>query len=510
MRRMTDAASPPMPWPPLPWGPLAGPTLLTARWVVADLPEGRRLLEAGEVVIEGDRIAFAGHAFTGEVARRVDYGNALLLPGFVDLDALGDLDTTVLAFDNQPGWRKGRVWPRSYMQAGPVEMYGAEALSFQRRYAFAHLLRNGVTTALPIASLFYRAWGETEEEFAAAADHAVDLGLRAYLGPAYRSGNQVVESDGTIVAHIDEARGMADLDKALRFAARFDGHGKGLVRAMLAPDRIETCTPELLRRTAEAVREAGWPVRLHCCQSAIEYEMVLKLRGMSPPEWLASLGVLSPRAILPHGTHVSGSRHVARPGRDLEILRDAGATIVTCPIVSARHGAAIDHFARYRAMGLNLGLGTDTWPPDLLANLQCGLMLARVMAADLQAVRAEDLLDAATLGGARALGRDDLGRIAVGAKADIVAWGLGLPHQGPVIDPVQTLLIGGRGHDALAVLVDGQARMQQGVIPGVDWDAFAARAQAQFEGMVAELPRRTLGHPPVAEILSSAYPVRRR
>ena len=61
-------------------------------------------------------------------------------------------------------------------------------------------------------------------------------------------------------------------------------------------------------------------------------------------------------------------------------MRDAGATVVHCPIVSARGGRALESFARCRAMGLRVGLGTDTWPPDLVANMQAGLMLCRVAA----------------------------------------------------------------------------------------------------------------------------------
>src|SRR5690606_3839903 len=221
-----------------------------------------------------------------------DYGNALIGPGFVDLDAVSDLDTTILAYDNQPAWRKGRVWPRSYLDAGPCEMYSREELAFQKRHAFATLIRNGITTALPIASLFYRAWGETPEEFQDAAEASAALGLRTYLGPAYRTGNQVVEEDGGITPHYDEARGPAELDAAIAFCERNEGAAGGLIRTMLAPDRIETSTAELLRRTAQAGRELGVPVRLHCCQSKIEYDLVLAQHGMSPPEWLQSLGFL--------------------------------------------------------------------------------------------------------------------------------------------------------------------------------------------------------------------------
>ena len=486
-----------------------GRILLTARWVVGHVAGRHRLYEHGDIVFEDGAILFVGHRFPGDVARRVDYGEALIGPGFVDCDALSDFDTTILAYDNQPAWRKGRVWPRSYLEAGPFEMLDREELAFQKRHAFATLIRNGITTALPIASLFYRAWGETVEEFEDAAEAAARLGLRAYLGPAFRTGNQLVEDDGRIVTHYDEARGLAELDAAVAFAERIDGAGGGLIRGMFAPDRIETSTATLLRRTADAGRALGVPVRLHCCQSKIEYDLVLEQHGMSPPEWLESLGFLTERTLLPHGTTVSGSRHVARPGRDLEIIRDAGAAIVHCPLVSGRHGGAIDHFGRYRAMGLKIAMGTDTSPPDMIRNLQAGMMLARVLAGSVSACRSEDYYDAATIGGADALGRSDLGRLAPGARADCVVIDLDRPHAGQVIDPIQTLMLTGHGRDVSTVVIDGRFVMEDRIIPGVDEAADNARAQAQFERVMALYPRRTFGHPPVEEIFSSSYPVER-
>ncbi len=478
-----------------------------ADWVVGHDAGRHCLIAHGEVVYEGDRIVFTGHGFPGATDVTHDFGQALIAPGFIDLDALADLDTTILGFDNQPAWRKGRVWPQSYMDRGPYEMYSPEDLAFQKRYAFAQLLRNGITTALPIASLFYREWGETTEEFAAAADIAGELGLRVYLGPAYRSGNQVVDAGGTIGAYFDEARGLAGLEEAVAFCRAQEGRHGGLVRTMLSPDRIETCTAELLRRTAAAGQDLDVPVRLHCCQSRIEYEMVVAQHGMSPPEWLDSLGFLSPRVLVPHATWVSGSRGVDRPGRDLEIIGEAGVTIVHCPLVSARGGRALESFAHYRRRGLRIGMGTDTWPPDMVANLQLGLLLSRVMDGDAGSVRSEDLFDAATIAGADALGRPDLGRLMPGAQADIVVFDLSNDRIGQVIDPIQTLLIGASGRDVRHVVVAGRTVVADGEVPGFDMQAATRRAQAQFEGLMARYPERTLGHPPVAEIFSASYPV---
>ena len=158
-------------------------------------------------------------------------------------------------------------------------------------------------------------------------------------------------------------------------------------------------------------------------------------------------------------------------------------------------------------LGLRLGLGTDTAPPDLVAGMQMGITLCRVMEGGPEACRAEDYFDAATLGGAEALGRPDLGRIEVGARADLVAFELGLPHQYQVIDPIQTLLLTGRGRDARTVIVDGRFAMEDRIIPGIDEAAFTARAQAQFDRLVALYPDRTWNHPPTHAIFRSSYPI---
>lgn len=476
-------------------------TRLQARWVIgytdaSSAGSSHQILENADVVFEGDTIVYVGHAYSGEVDASHDFGESIISPGFIDLDALSDLDTTILAFDNAPAVLKGRVWPRTYVDRGPYEMYTPDELAFQKRFAFAQLIRNGITTALPIASLFYRAWGETVEEFDAAATAAQDLGLRAYLGPAYRTGNQIVESDQRIVPEYDEARGLAELDAAIDFARAMDAHASPLLRGMLAPDRIETCTAELLRRTARASEDFDLPIRLHCCQSTTELELVRQQQGCTPPAWLQQLGFLSPRCLLPHGVHVSGN--------DLQLLSDAGVTIVHCPLVSARHGGMLRSLTAYRSLGLNMAMGTDTWPPDMILNLQLGVMMNRIAEGDMTRCRSEDLFDAATLGGAQALRRPDLGRLSAGAKADITIIDLSHTLQTP--DPIQTLMTGCAGRDVSNVFIDGRHVLQDGVIPGFDEVGEWTRAQQQFDRITALYPERTLGHPPVGEIFSSSYP----
>ena len=475
-----------------------GRTALAARWIVAHRDGGHRLLENGEVVFDADRIIHVGARFNGDVARRIDLGEVLISPGLIDLDALSDLDTTMLGVDCGPAWAKGRVWPESYVNRGPYEMYTPEELAFQKRFSFAQLLCNGITSALPIASLFYREWGETVAEFEAAAEAAGDLGLRVWMGPAYRSGGMVCTAPGVLEPRFDQARGMSGLEDAVRFITAQAGRFDGLVQGMLAPDRVETCTQELLARTMAVADDLDVPVRLHMAQGQMERDTVQALHGTTAPKWMAGFGALTSRLIAPHATYATED--------DLHLYADHGVTVAHCPLVFARSGAMLRSFGKLRRMGINIGMGTDTAPPDMVLNMAVGVMMARMAGDSIHDAAPEHMLDAATLGGAKALGRSDLGRLEPGAKADIAIFDMQDALMAPRVDPVRTLILGATGRVTRAVFVDGRLSMRDGQVAGFDMTAARARAQTQFDDLRAKYPDRTWGHPPVDDIFPPAYP----
>ncbi len=476
-----------------------GRTLITASWVVGHKEGTHTLLRNGQVVFENGAILFVGHNFPGEVARRIDFGNSVISPGLIDLDALSDLDTTILGIDCHPGWAKGRVWPRSYVEAGPYEMYSQEELAFQKRFAFGQLLLNGITTAAPIASLFYREWGETVAEFDAAADAAGYLGLRVYLSPAYRSGGMVLEAPGKMVPVFDEERGFQGLKDAIAYIERQNGRHGDLVRGLLAPDRVETSTLALLQRTDAAARDLGCKFRLHMAQGTMEVDTVRMLHGSTAPVWLAKHKLLSDRMVAPHATNATEE--------DLGLYAENGVSIVHCPLVSARSGSILNSFSSCRKRGINIAMGTDTTPPDMLMNLLAGLITCRISDHAPDRVRSADLFDAATLGGAKALGRSDLGHLSAGARADIAVFSLDDAIMAPSVDPITTLVVGGSGKVTRAVFVDGRVSMLDRQLAGFDMDKARVQAQAQYDGLIAKYPERSWNNPPVSEIFPPSYPI---
>ncbi len=482
-------------------------TRLKADYVIGFGGSSHELWRDGEVVFSGDAIEFVGRGFPGAVDRTIDYGRAIISPGLIDLDALGDLDSGVLAFDNGDRLRMGRLWSEDYLREGPRETYTDDEESFKYRYALTQLVRNGITTALPITSMYYRKWAERYDEFAAVAGIAAEIGIRVYIGPCFMSGITYVRRDGALDRFWDEPRGLKGLADAIRFIRDFDGAGGGLVRGLLAPDRIETCTPELLARTAAAAAELGAPVRLHCCQSVYEFETVRRLRDATPLQFLEQLGLLTPRAILPHGIYIGGHPRVSeRSDDDWRRLTSSGATIAHCPVVFARMGEALASFGRYRAAGINLGLGTDTWPPDLLHNMRTGLYVARVVEGDATHTTSADLFNAATLGGARALGRSDLGRLCAGARADIVVFDLKAPHLGPFFDPLKNLILSGRGTDCRASYIAGRCVMEDFHVAGADERALRAQADKQFAKLIASHRARAFDRPELDRLFHPVFP----
>ncbi len=277
---------------------------------------------------------------------------------------------------------------------------------------------------------------------------------------------------------------------------------------MLAPDRIECCTRDLLKRTAEARAELACPVRLHCCQSELEVETVDQRFGASSLQVLDNLGFLGPMVLLPHAWFLGGADPTPEGiGRDVDMLARSGSTIVHCPIVGARHGLFMDSFAKFRRRGINIGTGTDTYPPDMVGNLHVGLMFTRIVENSQEACTAADYYTAATIGGADAIGRSDLGRLCPGARADITVFDLNGFHMGQVVDPIQTMILNGTGRDFTTVIVDGRTVVENRAVRGMDFAACHERAQRQYDKLRASYPERSHRHPPVEEIFKPSFPV---
>ena len=126
------------------------------------------------------------------------------------------------------------------------------------------------------------------------------------------------------------------------------------------------------------------------------------------------------------------------------------------PVAYARRGVAFESFKRFRDHGINLSIGTDAFPTDVISEMRIAALVGKVIERNHEDPAARDVFTAATLGGARALRRDDLGRLAPGAKADITVVDFNNVTIGPVIDPIRSLVYAATGDMVEHVIVDGR------------------------------------------------------
>ena len=175
---------------------------------------------------------------------------------------------------------------------------------------------------------------------------------------------------------------------------------------------------------------------------------------------------------------------------DLDIIAKSGASVAHCPWVFARVGRALESYAKYRDKGIRIGLGTDIFPQNMLNEMRWGAVLSKVVDIDSVAGTAADLFNSATVYGANALDRTDLGRIAVGAKADLVFINLESVRMSPVRDPVRNLVYGATDQDVDRVIIDGKTVVEDGIVLGMNEHEIAEELQRIGDHFITAIPSR--------------------
>jgi len=472
-------------------------TKIEAGWIVGHENGRHTLLRNGVVVFEGSRILHVGPAFDGEVDRVIDARGKLVAPGFIDTHVhAGHRASHRLITDagrpiyyGQPFLeisvpREGAVVkgdPRYLKHGDP----GAEAaFALNATFTVAELLRNGVTTFVEFGSQL-----KVQD---ALLGEVTRLGARAYLSPGYDCGRWVGDEMGRLKRLRDDRVGEQGLKTALDWIERNDGAAGGRVRGILVPREVETASIDLLRRTREISDETGLPMATHAAYSVLEFHEIVREHQMTPIELLDSIGMLRPRLNIGHGNFISDNANMnfARKN-DLKLMGEAGVSISHCPINIVRRARTLDSWQRYRDAGVNISIGSDTYPRDMIMNMRAASYLGKLMSESYLSATAGEAFEAATLGGAISVGRDDLGRLAPGALADIIVidlTGRKSLRYGPVRDPVKSVVECGVGDDVETVIVDGKIVMENGELPGVDLVKLAAEAQAAGEAIWDTLP----------------------
>lgn len=426
---------------------------ISARYVLATRDDEPVLLENQYIHIDGASIEAVTPDRPAPGVPVHAYEHGLATPGFVNLHSHvlnGALFRGIPDDLPMDPWMPELI----YKILMPLGAIAAKELSREELRAVISLglvdvLKGGSTTVVDL-------WHHGQEVF---FDAAREIGSRVVGAPyILSSSNWRVGDDGHPTWDFDND-GLGQLAKSIALFEKHDEGREGRIQVALGPHATDTCLPELFREVRKAADDLGCIVTTHFAQTPEELVFLRKRYNQSPTEYAADVGLLKDDVILAHA--------VCATDDELKVLAASGAHVANCVVSFAREGVNVP-FARFADAGVSTGIGTDSHGMDFISEMRTAGFFSKHFFKKGYVGSAHQLVRAGTRVGADALRRPDLGRLAAGAKADILVFDMRKANLQPVWDPIKNIVWKGNAGDIAMVMVHGEPVVRHGKLLKAD------------------------------------------
>ncbi|WP_421248837.1 8-oxoguanine deaminase [Aeromonas jandaei] len=348
-----------------------------------------------------------------------------------------------------------------------------DGLALASKVAMAELLLSGCTTAADHHYLFPRGMEESIDIQVAAVR---ELGMRAMLT---RGSMSLGEDEGGLPPRHTVQGQQQILDDSLRLVRQYHERGDGAqIQIALAPCSPFSVTEEIMVESARLAAELDVRLHTHLAETLDEEAFCLVRFGLRTVDYLEKVGWLGDRTWLAHGIHFNPDE-IARLGA-------AGTGVCHCPVSNMRLASGICPTLDLEAAGAPVGLGVDGSASNDASNLmqeaRQALYLQRLRYGA-ERITPRKVLEWATVGSARLLGRGDLGELLPGKQADLALFKLDDLRFSGSHDPIAALILCG-AERADRVMVGGKWRVVDGAIAGLDIEGLIARHKVAAAALV--------------------------
>jgi len=387
----------------------------------------------GFVMFEDDVITMTGEmkdlkedAGLADVTR-LDARNAIVMPGMINLHThMGMIPFRGLGDDC-----KDRL--RVFLIPMEQKSMDEELVYLSTRYAAAEMLLSGVTTVM---DMYYY-----EEEAAKAMD---EMGLRAIAG-------QTVMDEGACDFK-DPVEAIAYGENLIK---KYKNHPR--ITGCIAPHGTTTCSPGILKEAYRIDSSYEVPFTLHTAEMDYEMEYFEKEKNMTPVSFLNSIGVLGKETLAAHCIHMTDE--------DLDLLKENHASVAHCIGSNTKAAKGVAPVSGMNQRGIAVGLGTDGPASgntlDILTQMKLCADFHKNETKDRSAFPAKDIVEMATIKGAKALGLDNItGSLEPGKQADLVVIETDSANMFPVYDPYSALVYSANPSNVDSVYVAGQCLVE--------------------------------------------------
>ncbi len=427
-------------------------TVITGARYVLSCDEARTLHENCGVAIRDGRIVAVGDVDSLSADVTIDARGCIVLPGLINLHT--HLPMTLLRGVAENVDLQGfleRVWAEEARIMGPEGTYvGA-------RLGALEALLGGTTTAL---DMYFHP--------EAAHRGAVEAGIRHVIGPVY------FDFPGPDGLEWDQR-----LELTERWPSILQEIGGPYVPPFLMPHSPLIVNPEHLRDLDAIAQRMGARIHTHNSENDKENDATIAAHGDRPTALLRESGLLDERTVLAHCVRLDDDDRAA--------IAAGGSSVAHNPGSNLKLASGAMDLVGYRDQGIRVGLGTDGCSSsndlDMFAVLRLAANLARLAHLDPAAISAEDIVRAATIDGAAAIGMADrIGSIEVGKEADLIVVDTAVPHLTPLHDPYTALVFAAGRSDVRDVFVAGEHVISERSPKRVDAAEVMATAQAHVGG----------------------------
>jgi 5-methylthioadenosine/S-adenosylhomocysteine deaminase len=420
----------------------------------------RRVIEDGAVAVRGDSIVAvetrAEIESRYDAAKTIDVRGAIVMPGLINGHAHAAMSlfrglADDLALDD---------WLRKYIFPAEARNVTEDFVAWGTRLSLLEMLRGGITT---YADMYY-----FEDAVARATK---DAGMRGVLGE-------------TIIDF--PAPDNKTLAQAFAYTQDYLNHWKGdpLITAAVAPHSIYTCSEKTLEDSAALARRNGAPILIHIAEAPFELEQSRARHGLTPVAYLERIGLLGPDVVGAHCIWVDQA--------DIATLAHFGVGCVHNPSSNMKTAAGLMPVAEMLAAGEAIGLATDGAASnnnqDLFEEMDLAAKLQKFARRDPRALPAEQVVEMATITGARALHLEkQIGSLETGKKADLIVVDTRAPHATPMYNAYSQLVYALKAADVRTVVIAGRIVMEDRRMLTLDEKEILAKAQEYKKKIEASL-----------------------
>ncbi|WP_321865422.1 8-oxoguanine deaminase [Paraburkholderia tropica] len=447
------------------------PTNRTTNGMAREPGKGKTLLVKNAdmlVTMDGARREIRGGGLYVEDNRIVAVGPTAELPSDADdvIDATGHLITPGLVNTHHHMYQS---LTRALPAAQNAELFGwltnlykvwanltPEMIEVSTLTAMAELLLSGCTTSSD--HLYIYPNGSRLDDSIRAAQH---IGMRFH---ASRGSMSVGQKDGGLPPDSVVEREDAILADTQRLIETYHDEGRyAMLRVVVAPCSPFSVSRDLMRESATLARHYGVSMHTHLAENVNDIAYSREKFGMTPAQYAEDLGWIGPDVWHAHCVQLDD--------HGIGLFGRTGTGVAHCPCSNMRLASGIAPVKKMRLAGVPVGLGVDGSASNdgaqMVAEARQAMLLARVGFGP-DAMTAREALEIATLGGAKVLGRDDIGALAPGMAADFVAFDLRQPSfAGALHDPVAALVFCAPSQVALSV-IGGRVVVKEGVLQTVE------------------------------------------